>query len=77
MKKSETLRSTKDPKIAVPIINELKATIEQVEPGLRKSAEVIIIIIKIFPVLTLLLGLEYSTPQHVVTRYIALFTKAL
>lgn len=41
MKKSTTLRSTKDHKIAVPLINELKATIEQVESGLRKSAEVI------------------------------------
>ncbi|KAJ8949561.1 hypothetical protein NQ318_016192 [Aromia moschata] len=40
LKKSETLRSTKDHKVAVPIIAELKATINQVEPTLRKSAEV-------------------------------------
>lgn len=40
LKKSETLRKTKDHKVAVPIIAELKATISQVEPSLRKSAEV-------------------------------------
>lgn len=45
MKKSETLRSTKDPKVAVPLISELKSTIGQVEPGLRKSAEVIIAVL--------------------------------
>nr|CAH7755766.1 unnamed protein product [Callosobruchus chinensis] len=40
MKKSEQLRCFKDPKDALPIINELKATIDQVEPSLRKSADV-------------------------------------
>lgn len=39
--KAETLRKTKDHKVAVPIIGELKATINQVEPSLRKSFEVI------------------------------------
>lgn len=45
MNKSKTLRSTKDPKVAVPLISELKSTIEQVEPGLRKSAEVIMTVL--------------------------------
>ncbi|CAG9823714.1 unnamed protein product [Phaedon cochleariae] len=40
MQKAETLRKTRDHKVAVPIIKELKATIEHVEPSLRKSAEV-------------------------------------
>nr|XP_023012996.1 60 kDa SS-A/Ro ribonucleoprotein-like [Leptinotarsa decemlineata] len=40
MQKSEILRKTKDHKVAVPLISELKATINQVEPSLRKSAEV-------------------------------------
>nr|CAI5834756.1 unnamed protein product [Callosobruchus analis] len=40
MKKSEQLRSSKDPTDALPIINQLKATIHQVEPSLRKSADV-------------------------------------
>lgn len=41
LKNAEILRKTKDHKVAVPIIGELKATISQVEPSLRKSAEVI------------------------------------
>ncbi|CAG9865364.1 unnamed protein product [Phyllotreta striolata] len=40
MRKSDTLRKTSDLKIAVPLIEELKATIHQVEPKLKKSAEV-------------------------------------
>lgn len=40
MQKSTILRSTKDPKVAVPIINELKSTIDQVSSSLRKSPEV-------------------------------------
>lgn len=40
MTKVDTLRKTSDPKVAVPLIEELKATINQVEPKLRKSAEV-------------------------------------
>ncbi|CAH1980455.1 unnamed protein product [Acanthoscelides obtectus] len=40
MQKSEQLRSAKEPTVALPIINELKATIHQVEPSLRKSADV-------------------------------------
>ncbi|KAJ8921963.1 hypothetical protein NQ315_008597 [Exocentrus adspersus] len=40
LNKSETLRKTKDHKVAVPIIAELKATINQVQSSLRKSAEV-------------------------------------
>lgn len=46
MKKSETLRKTGDPKVAVSIILELKATIEQIHPSLRKSAEVFIVLLK-------------------------------
>ncbi|XP_057669695.1 RNA-binding protein RO60 isoform X1 [Diorhabda carinulata] len=40
MRKVDTLRKTSDHKVAVPLIQELKATINQVEPKLRKSAEV-------------------------------------
>ncbi|KAG5886474.1 hypothetical protein JTB14_026734 [Gonioctena quinquepunctata] len=40
MQKAELLRKSMDHKVAVPLINDLKATINQVEPSLRKSAEV-------------------------------------
>ncbi|KAJ8972271.1 hypothetical protein NQ317_018298 [Molorchus minor] len=40
IKKCETLRKTTDPKIALPLIFECNATINQIEPALRKSAEV-------------------------------------
>lgn len=40
MGKANTLRSTQDKNTAVSLITELKTTIHQVEPSLKKSAEV-------------------------------------